>query len=49
VDGATARIGDARSMWATGRLSCVNRALWRLGVGAGVSLQEAVRGLGERA
>jgi hypothetical protein len=36
VDGATARIGDARSLWETGVLSCVNEAAslrgWRVGM-----------------
>jgi len=48
VDGATARIGDARSMWETGRLSCVGRALWSLGVTAGMPLAEAVERLRRR-
>jgi len=43
VDYRSARIGDARSLWATGRLSCVNRALWMRGVTAGMSVQEAVQ------
>ncbi len=42
VDGLSARIGDARSLWATGRLSCVNRALWMCEVNAGLSVQEAI-------
>jgi hypothetical protein len=42
IDASTARIGDARSMWATGRLSCVNRAMWRLGVLPPMSVQDAV-------
>ena len=42
VDFRSARIGDARSMWATGVLSCVNPPLAALGVVAGNSLQGAV-------
>jgi hypothetical protein len=45
VDGLRARIRDARSLWATGRLSCVNRALWMCGVNAGLSVQEAIQSL----
>lgn len=43
VDFRSARIGDARSLWATGRLSCVNRALWMRGVTAGLSVRDAVQ------
>jgi hypothetical protein len=46
VSAATARIGDARSMWATGRLSYVNPIAERRGVAPGQSLQEFVRVLG---
>jgi hypothetical protein len=48
IDGASARIGDACSMWAGGRLSCVNRAMWAAGVTAPMSLQEAVQCLRAR-
>ena len=42
VDYRTARIGDARSMWASGVLSCVNAPLAR-SAAAGMSVQCAVR------
>jgi len=42
VDHRSARIGDARSMWATGTLSCVNAPLAVRGVREGMTLPEAV-------
>lgn len=41
----TARIGDARSMWASGRLSCLNAPLAALGAREGAMLQEAIHRL----
>jgi hypothetical protein len=49
VDYRSARIGDARSMWATGTLSRVNRPLAALGVREGTALRAAVAALPERA
>lgn len=40
VDGDTARIGDARSLWETGVLSHVNERAKALGIAAGISVQE---------
>lgn len=40
VDGNTARIGDARSIWATGRISHVNETAYRWGARAGMSVPE---------
>ncbi|MCY4230751.1 MAG: hypothetical protein OXF26_07725 [Alphaproteobacteria bacterium] len=40
VDGATARVGDARSLWRTGRLSAVNRLARAAGAAAGMALPE---------
>lgn len=45
VDYRSARIGDARSMWATGILSRVNDPLAALGVREGASLREAAAAL----
>jgi len=42
VEHRTARIGDARSMWASGRLSCLNAPLAALGGREGMMLQEAI-------
>jgi len=42
VDGASARIGDARSMWATGILSCVNGPAETAGARPGESVQAFV-------
>jgi hypothetical protein len=39
----SARIGDARSMWHSGVLSCVNSPLASQGVREGMTLQQAVR------
>ena len=41
VDYRSARIGDARSMWATGTLSRVNRAAARRGLRIGMRVDEA--------
>jgi hypothetical protein len=38
VDGNTARIGDGRSLWATGRISFVNRTAEALGATPGLSV-----------
>ena len=38
VDGASARIGDGRSLWATGRLSWINAPAQGLGLSAGMSV-----------
>jgi hypothetical protein len=48
VDYRTARIGDARSLWRSGVLSCVNAPLAASGVGTGMSIQQAVRLLDAR-
>lgn len=40
VDGATARIGDGRSMWETGMVAHVNDAAVRLGAAPGMSARE---------
>jgi hypothetical protein len=45
VDYRSARIGDARSLWATGVLSRVNAPLAALGVREGASLREAAAAL----
>jgi hypothetical protein len=42
VSAATARIGDARSAWATGRLSAVNRLAAESGAAGGMSVPEFV-------
>lgn len=42
VSAATARIGDARSAWATGRLSAVNRLAAEVGVILGMGVPEFV-------
>jgi hypothetical protein len=42
VDCMSARIGDARSMWASGILSHVNGTAGRCGVIRGMTVQEAV-------
>jgi hypothetical protein len=46
VDFQTARIGDARSLWGTGLLSCVNAPLAALGVREGMTVKDAVARLG---
>ncbi len=43
VDCRSARIGDARSIWATGTLSCVNRTAARRGLRIGMRVDEAAR------
>lgn len=43
VDYRSARIGDARSIWATGTLSCVNLAAARRGLAIGMRADEAAR------
>lgn len=43
VDGASARIGDARSVWAGGVVSTLNRAARGAGIAPGMSVQEATR------
>ena len=48
VDYRSARIGDARSMWETGVLSCVNASLAAAGVRAGATVQDAVQWLDRR-
>lgn len=45
VSHMSARIGDARSSWATGLVSAVNKLAWRAAVRKGVTLQSAVRSL----
>jgi hypothetical protein len=40
VDGSTARIGDARSLWATGRISHVNATAIGWGASAGMTVPE---------
>jgi hypothetical protein len=45
VDYRTARIGDARSMWASGRLSCINEPLAALGAREGMMVRDAVERL----
>lgn len=42
VSAASARIGDARSAWATGRLSAVNRCAAEAGAATGMSVPEFV-------
>jgi hypothetical protein len=42
VDCQTARIGDARSLWETGILSCVNAPLAAVGVREGMTVKDAV-------
>lgn len=42
VDYRTSRIGDARSMWATGVLSCANAPMLSRGMGAGMTVQACV-------
>lgn len=49
VSHLSARIGDARSSWATGRVSCANELARQAGVAAGMTLQAAVRRLAGRA
>jgi hypothetical protein len=41
VDYRSARIGDARSLWATGVLSVVNATAQALGIGPGMAVQDA--------
>ena len=51
VDSVSARIGDARSLWATGRLSVVNERAAALLVVPGMSVKDAaelLRGPGIR-
>ncbi len=51
VAGATARIGDARSVWRTGRLSALNPAAERVGARVGMAVPDfvaAVIAAGER-
>jgi len=43
VDYRSARIGDARSLWANGTLSCVNGAAARLGLRIGMRVDTAAR------
>ena len=43
VDGATARIGDGRSLWATGVIAHVNAVAARVGARAGVPAREFAR------
>jgi hypothetical protein len=45
VEGASARIGDARSLWESGILAVVNRAAERAGVASGMSVQAAANAL----
>lgn len=45
VEGSSARIGDARSLWESGILAVANGAAGRAGVAAGMSVQAAVRAL----
>jgi TRAP-type C4-dicarboxylate transport system substrate-binding protein len=45
----SARIGDARSMWATGTLSRVNRAAEARGLSTGMRVADAARALARRA
>ena len=40
VAGATARIGDARSLWNTGRLSAANRLARAAGAAPGMTVPE---------
>ena len=49
VDYRSARIGDARSMWETGVLSCVNASLAAADVRAGATVRDAVQWLDRRA
>ena len=49
VSAASARIGDARSAWATGRLSAVNRLAADAGAAAGMSVPEFVERILARA
>ena len=42
VAAASARIGDARSMWDTGRLSVVNAVAAGQGITAGIAVRAAV-------
>lgn len=49
VDHRSARIGDARSMWATGTLSRVNAAAARRGLAFGMRVDDAARILATRA
>ena len=48
VDGGSARIGDARSMWETGTLSRVNAAAASRGLATGMRVDEAARRLARR-
>jgi hypothetical protein len=45
VEGSSARIGDARSLWESGVLAVANRAAERAGVAPGMSVQAAARAL----
>ncbi len=45
VEGSSARIGDARSLWESGMLAVANRAAERAGVASGMSVQAAARAL----
>lgn len=49
VDYRSAHIGDARSMWDRGVLSCVNASLRRLGVAPGTSVRAAVERIATKA
>ncbi|HWA36834.1 MAG TPA: hypothetical protein VG873_03130 [Burkholderiales bacterium] len=42
VDGQSARIGDARSVWASGTIATANGPALALGIRAGMSVREAV-------
>lgn len=48
VDCMSARIGDGRSMWESGRLSHVNASAFRRGAAPGMSVQEFVRAIRTR-
>ena len=49
VDHYSARIGDARSLWSTGVLSCVNGPLRARNVRDGMTVQEAIAQLRDQA
>jgi len=48
VEGMSARIGDCRSMWSTGRISAVNAVAQAAGARRGQSVPEFVAGVGAR-
>jgi hypothetical protein len=45
VEGSSARIGDARSLWESGMLAALNPAAERAGIATGMAVQAAARAL----